>query len=59
MVDLNKNKDLKKYWSQATLPTPFYFKPTFGIQKSPEVDLGFLRQISEKEEAEEKDAKTF
>lgn len=59
MVYLNKNKDLKKYRSQATLPTPFYFKPTFGLQKSPEVDLGFLWQISEKREVEEKDTKTF
>lgn len=59
MVDLNKNKDLKKYRSQATFPKPILFKPNFGSLRSPDVDVDFLWQISNKGEAEENEAKTF
>ena len=59
MVDLNKNKDLKKYRSQATFPKPIIFKPNFGSLRSPDVDVEFLWHVSNKGEAVENEAKTF
>ena len=59
MVDLNKDKDLKKYKNQNQWPLPSCFDTEFGRKPSPEVDLEFLWQLSSLGDAKEAEAKSL